>query len=123
MVSNIMIRKIRGWFKDMICDHGWHGEFDVLHTNDSCEHTICKWCGYIIIKDMRYEEFVDWCNDRACDGQWGMGVALACISIMDNVRPIWFWWRREQKWKEINKTFQIEKIIESMEETKRNMAV
>jgi hypothetical protein len=69
---------------------------------------------------MKYSEFVDWCNERACDGQWGRkDFVITCVSTMDKIRPTWFWWRREQKWKELPERSQIEKTIEIIEEKRR----
>lgn len=30
---------------------------------------------------MKFKEFVNWCNERACDGCWGMLEAIACINL------------------------------------------
>lgn len=37
---------------------------------------------------MTYAEFRKWCNERACDGQWSMSEAMACISIMKQVESV-----------------------------------
>lgn len=37
------------------------------------------------IKEMSYKEFDNWCNERACDGQWSMTNAIACIGMYDEV--------------------------------------
>jgi hypothetical protein len=37
------------------------------------------------IEEMTYVEFNSYCNDRACDGQWGIQDALACIGMMNEV--------------------------------------
>lgn len=34
---------------------------------------------------MSFKEFVRWCNERACDGCWGMSAAITCIGIMHEV--------------------------------------
>lgn len=39
-------------------------------------------------KNMTYEEFKDWCNKRACDGQWSMNMARYCISVMQKINAI-----------------------------------
>lgn len=36
----------------------------------------------ILIKDMSYKEFKDYCNERACDGKWSIFEAMACINII-----------------------------------------
>lgn len=35
---------------------------------------------------MKFKEFTNWCNERACDGCWGMLEAMACINLMDEIR-------------------------------------
>lgn len=37
---------------------------------------------------MKFEEFRDWCNERACDGVWGMDTAFICIDIMTEVNSL-----------------------------------
>ena len=39
-------------------------------------------------KKMTYEEFKNWCNKRACDGQWGANEAMTCIAIMKEIDGI-----------------------------------
>ena len=48
---------------------------------------------------MTYKEFVQWCNERACDGRWGLLTAMVCIDIIDSMCSTPFW-RRKKKWKE-----------------------
>ena len=47
---------------------------------------------------MTFKEFVEWCNQRACDGCWGMITALQCIEVMRDVKRQPFW-KREKYWK------------------------
>lgn len=70
---------------------------------------------------MKFREFVGWCNERACDGCWGMIEAITCINIMHEVKEQHFW-KREKYWKEkfeskvLNEIVNpIEKILEEME--------
>lgn len=49
---------------------------------------------------MSFNQFVDWCNTRACDGMWGVMDAYICMDIIDQVRSQKFW-RRGKKWKEL----------------------
>lgn len=49
---------------------------------------------------MKYKEFVDWCNQRACDGCWGMNTAICCMEIMKNINHEPFW-KREKKWRKL----------------------
>lgn len=48
---------------------------------------------------MSFKEFVNWCNDRTCDGCWGMLTALTCIDLIKRVRKVPFW-KREKYWKQ-----------------------
>lgn len=59
---------------------------------------------------MKYKEFVAWCNDRACDGRWGLATAIYCIDIMHQVKSQPFW-KRERKWQELNADGVIEKGV------------
>lgn len=47
---------------------------------------------------MTFKQFVAWCNERACDGCWGMITAMACIDLMKTVKKQPFW-KREKFWK------------------------
>lgn len=49
---------------------------------------------------MKFKEFTNWCNERACDGCWGMLEAMTCISLIKEIRKAPFW-KREKIWKEI----------------------
>lgn len=59
---------------------------------------------------MKYKEFNDWCNKRACDGHWGMNVAIFCTDIIKQIESCLFW-NKERKWKELNAKYQIEDNI------------
>lgn len=37
------------------------------------------------IEDMSYKQFNEYCNERACDGQWSMMDAIACIGMHDEI--------------------------------------
>ena len=64
---------------------------------------------------MTFKEFVDWCNERACDGCWGMGAAIECINVITEVRKQPFW-RRDKKWQEINKEYNFELLVNSIDQ-------
>jgi hypothetical protein len=58
------------------------------------------------IEEMTYAEFNDYCNDRACDGRWGMMEAIACCGMMREiegaVKGKWFKKKaRENAWKSL----------------------
>ena len=59
---------------------------------------------------MKFKEFVDWCNQRACDGCWGMNVAMYCIDVIGQIRKLPFW-KREKAWQELNADSRIEEVI------------
>lgn len=59
---------------------------------------------------MRFKDFVRWCNERACDGCWGMTEAITCIEIMNQVNKKPFW-RREKFWGEKFKEYVEECIV------------
>ena len=40
------------------------------------------------MKDITFEEFNEWCNMRACDGQWSMFMAANCIEAIRQVRKV-----------------------------------
>ena len=59
---------------------------------------------------MRYKNFKDWCNERACDGYWCMFTAINCIEIMKTIDKIPFW-RREKHWREEYSNVVLQEII------------
>ena len=59
---------------------------------------------------MTFKEFVDWCNNRACDGCWSLGTVVACIDIIREVRRKPFW-KREKYWSEHYKEDVVEQIV------------
>ena len=59
---------------------------------------------------MKYKEFIDWCNHRACDGCWGSYEAIFCSDIIGQIQRTPFW-KRERKWQELNNKFSIENNI------------
>lgn len=44
---------------------------------------------------MKFKEFVAWCNERTCDGCWGMVTAMTCIDIISSIRKVPFWKRKK----------------------------
>lgn len=49
------------------------------------------------LERMTFKEFTRWCNERACDGCWGMIEAMACIDIASHINKMKFW-KREKYW-------------------------
>lgn len=48
---------------------------------------------------MKFRKFVDWCNERACDGAWGMNEAMICINAHQYVKQGVF--GRKKRWETI----------------------
>lgn len=48
---------------------------------------------------MKFKEFSRWCNNRACDGCWGMSEAIICVRVCEEIYTYPFW-KREKIWKE-----------------------
>ena len=67
---------------------------------------------------MTYKEFKSWCNDRTCDGCWGMKEAIICIEIIKEIENMPFW-KRKKRWEELEQdivTTLIEPINRKIEE-------
>lgn len=46
---------------------------------------------------MKFKEFVNWCNERACDGCWGTLTAINCSSIScSDCRTLQILWLDEE---------------------------
>ena len=63
---------------------------------------------------MKFKEFVNWCNERACDGCWGMQTAMACIDLIGEVKKVPFW-KIEKFLKENYEQQVLEEIINPIE--------
>lgn len=59
---------------------------------------------------MKYKEFNDWCNERACDGRWGLKEAILCVGICETIsnKPRW---RREKAWQKHELRMTAEEIV------------
>lgn len=69
---------------------------------------------------MKYKEFVDWCNQRACDGCWSMNTAIYCIGVCEAVNTLPFW-KRNKVWKEKYEEEVVRDIVEVINEKRREM--
>lgn len=58
---------------------------------------------------MTFKDFVRWCDERTCDGCWGMITALTCIDLVRTLRKVPFW-KRERAWREKEKQV-LEEIV------------
>lgn len=63
---------------------------------------------------MTFKQFVAWCNERACDGRWGMLEAVACIDIVKTVRKERFL-KREKIWKSNYEKKVLDEIVNPIE--------
>jgi len=59
---------------------------------------------------LKFKEFVKWCNERACDGCWGVCEAIQCIAIHDEICKLPFW-KRNKIWKDKYEAEVLEKIV------------
>lgn len=59
---------------------------------------------------MKYKEFKAWCNERTCDGRWGMIEAMTCIDIITEINSFHFW-KREKLWKEVYEHQVLDEIV------------
>ena len=69
---------------------------------------------------MKYKEFVDWCNQRACDGCWSAGTAMYCIGVCETINSRVFW-KRERIWKENYEKQIVENIVKVIDEKIKNL--
>lgn len=42
----------------------------------------------INLESMTYEQFKEYCNDRACDGKWSMLEAMSCLKVIKEIDSI-----------------------------------
>lgn len=64
---------------------------------------------------MKYKEFSDWCNQRACDGCWSMKTAIYCIGVCETINAERFW-KREKLWKKEYESFVVTNIVDVINE-------
>ena len=65
---------------------------------------------------MTFKEFTVWCNERACDGCWGMLTAMTCLDLMATVNKIPFW-KREKVWRKQHEKQVLDEIVEPINQT------
>lgn len=49
---------------------------------------------------MKYKEFRQWCNERCCDGCWGLQEAIICTDIIKQIQSTSIL-HRKSRWKEL----------------------
>lgn len=59
---------------------------------------------------MKFKQFVKWCNERACDGCWGLREATICIGIHNEICKFPLW-KRNKIWKDKYEAEVLEKIV------------
>lgn len=69
---------------------------------------------------MKFKEFRNWCNQRACDGCWGMQIAIICLDVVDTVNKKPFW-KREKFWEENFEQDVLKGIVEPIEKKIREL--
>lgn len=62
---------------------------------------------------MKFKEFSEWCNERACDGYWDMYTAIQCSSICQEIYsyPIW---KREKEFQKYVKETNLVEVINNL---------
>ena len=68
---------------------------------------------------MKFKEFVNWCNERSCDGCWGAKEALICIQVLQIIYKQLFW-KREKIWKSYYEKPVTKEIIEPINQKIKN---
>lgn len=71
---------------------------------------------------MKYKEFVNWCNERCCDGCWGSKEAMLCITFMNEINKFHFW-QRNKIWHELYEKTVVDNIIEPINEKRRELGL
>lgn len=64
---------------------------------------------------MTFKQFDAWCNERTCEGCWGMLEAMACIDLIGKMRKVPFW-KREKVWREKYEKQVLDEIVNPIEE-------
>lgn len=59
---------------------------------------------------MKFKEFNDWCNERVCDGRWGLKEAITCVGVCEDVLEHRCF--REKAWRKHELRNTVEKIVE-----------
>lgn len=69
---------------------------------------------------MKFKEFNNWCNDRACDGCWSAKTAIYCINVCSYINDFPFW-KREKIWRENFENKIIKDIVEVIDKKRKDM--
>ena len=63
---------------------------------------------------MRFREFKSWCEQRVCDGCWGLAEAKASIAIIEIISSAPFW-KREKLCREEYEESVVRQIVNPIE--------
>ena len=66
---------------------------------------------------MKYKEFFQWCNERACDGWWSGATAIYCIDIITKINKLPLW-KREKEWQKISE-FVVDNVVKVIDEKRK----
>lgn len=69
---------------------------------------------------MKYKEFTNWCNQRACDGCWSARTAIYCIGVCEIINSYPFW-KREKIWREQYERLVVSNIVEVIDIKRKKM--
>ena len=68
---------------------------------------------------MKFNELINWANDRACDGCWGMYEAAYITAIIYNIRSKHSIFTRNYAWKHCEAYDKILAMIAELDEKRR----
>ena len=69
---------------------------------------------------MTYKEFKKWCNNRCCDGCWGLQEAVICVSIIKQINSKNFF-KRQKIWHEVFEKDILKCIIEPINKKRKEL--
>lgn len=59
---------------------------------------------------MTFKEFMEWCNNRACDGVWNLREVMEVVDVISDVRKK-LPWRQEKYWKKRYESRVMQQIV------------
>lgn len=73
---------------------------------------------------MTFEEYGAWCNERAGDGLWSMGVAIFCSDLYSSIlKASRFKRKREKLWEQNENRETAEEVVNAINEMIAKMGV
>ena len=64
---------------------------------------------------MTFKEFSAWCNERVCNGRWGMFNAMECIAVITEINKNRKW-KREKTWQQHKSREYFEMLVDAINE-------